>query len=216
MAVQPIDKIGQVFRRTITDMVDAHSTPAAIGQRVATYATDEVRKMIAGGSASPKYRTFVDGSEDASLAAVRLNGGTILYLFSRISEAVVSGLAYARSISPVGPTGNYRDSWIVVVNGNVWTQRPEDIPSGSEVTLTNFAPYARTIEEKGRHGRGGRLKSYPVPARVISEQTRRYVARLYPYLLVKRAFVLIPGGYILKTGPNAGQPMTYPAVVISE
>jgi hypothetical protein len=216
MAQRNIGDIGSVFRRTVHEMFDRQTRPEAIGARIQSYATDQVRAMIAGGNASPKYRLFVDGTEGKPVSQVALNGGTVLYLFSRLTDAVVAALAYARSISPVGETGNYRDSWVVIVNGNIWTGQLTDIPQGSEVTLTNFAPYARKIEEKGRFGRGGRLKSYPVPARVISEQTRRYVARLYPYLKVTRAFVLIPGGYILKTGPEAGQPMTYPAVIIAE
>jgi len=207
--------LATLFQNRINVMVAARANRADVGRAVAKTAADRVAALIGTGNASPVYRRFVDGVEGADPASVRLDGGTILYVFSNLAQAVIYGLEYARLNSPQ-VTGRYKNDWFAVVDNKPWVAPLASIPPGSFVMLVNFAPYARRLEEGGRTGRSGRLKSYPHPKYVVSEMTRRAVAAKFPNLVVRRTFALIPGGYILKTGPRAGDAMTYPAVTISE
>jgi hypothetical protein len=91
--------------------------------------------------------------------------------------------------------------------------------------MTNFAPYARRLEELGRYGKSGRLSSYPRPEYVVTERVRQWAQKQFPGALIERIFVVIPGGgtargwqvpYVLKRGMHKGETITYPALRITE
>jgi hypothetical protein len=211
---------------------------ASTGVQVATYARAQRDVLIRQGVASPVYITFTDGVESAPEEKVKLDEGTIAYLFSNINEAIVYALARARELSPV-KSGEYKDSWFVALDGIPFIGNIADIPKGSRVIITNKQRYHRKIDT------GGQITSVP-PG--ITEAVRQAVMRRYPGLQVDREFVTIPGdpplkgmgvesglsyvragrkkkgNWVRKRAPRparakdrrAGQPLTYPAVIISE
>lgn len=234
--------LGGVFRKSVTLMIDRRMSPQEAGQRVATYARENLAEMIRAG-ASPVYTRFVDGQRGRPEEDVRLNGGSIAYLFSTLAQAAEFALTYAVARSPA-KSGNFKASWVIGVNGVPWTGPLSRIRPGAEVVLFNLTPYNRKIDV------GGMITSVP-PG--IVEDTRQAVMRRFPGLTVSRTFVIPPNGrdlrggtvpYVLKghayrsgasysrktklwtrlhapkrtnrADAKAGQVLTYPAVVISE
>lgn len=213
-----VSVISDTMRRRVTIMVDKErGNEGAVIQRVARVRLDD---LIRSGRFPSTYRRFVDGREAAPEESVKLNGGEILYLFSGIAAAVAYAIAFIKGISPIG-TGRFLDSWFLIVDGTSWTGSIASIPSGAVVLLTNAAPYTRRLEQ-GRHKKG---RKGHVPGRFMTEAARQAVQKKYPNLLVERTFVNLASGpgrfgwqvpYILRTGPNKGSVISYPAVRISE
>ncbi|GEL01868.1 hypothetical protein [Swaminathania salitolerans] len=113
--------------------------------------------LIESGEAPERFRIVVDRQADLAEEQVRLDGGHVLYVFSGLAEAVVWCLGALRDRSPAR-SGNFRNSWFMMVDGRIWTGTPQEIPPGSEVWIANTAPYARKIEVGGqRTGRAPRI-----------------------------------------------------------
>ncbi len=225
--------LGALFRRRVSQLVRGHADSPATRARVAAYARESLAELVAAGRASPVSTVFVDGRAGAAEETVKLNGGSIIYLFSQIAQAAAFALTEATNRSPV-KSGAYRDGWFVAVGGQPWTAPFAEIPPGSVVTLTNAQPYHRKIDT------GGMITSVP-PG--IVEATRQAVQRQFRGLTVEVAFVTLPNSYVLKgrgresgltfsakqgwgrkhkprparaKDRQVGQVLTYPAVVISE
>lgn len=225
--------LGATFRRKIAVLVENAADSPGNRARVAAHARDTLAELIQAGQASPAYSRFVDGRTGAAEETVKLDGGTITYLFSNIAQAAAFALAYAVGRSPA-KSGAYKNGWFIAVGGQPWTGPLAAIPPGSAVTLTNRQPYHRKIDT------GGQITNVP-PG--IVEATRQAVQREFRGLTVETSFVTIPGGYVLKgrgvesgltfstkggwgrkhaarparaKDRRAGQQLTYPAVVMSE
>lgn len=135
----------------------------------------------------------------------------VVYQFSRIAQAAAYALGFAIARSPLR-SGAYRKSWFVVVDGQRWTGSIDDIPLGTEVMITNDRPYARKIEV-------GAMRM-SVRAGVV-EATRQAVQRAFPALLCEVTYLRLPGGYVLRgrsrrKDRQAGQPLTYPALIMRD
>ncbi|MDR3474427.1 MAG: hypothetical protein P4M09_22490 [Devosia sp.] len=226
--------LGATFRRSVTILVDRTAGPDAAAKRVGEVARASVAELVRAGAASPSYRRFVDGVAGAPEETVRLDGGTITYLFSRLSEAAAFALDYAVSHSPAR-RGTYRNSWFLIVDGKPYTGPIAAIQPGAEVALTNSQPYHRKIDV------GGQKMSVP-PG--IVEATRQAVLRKFGGIDAQRVFLTLPGGYVLKghayrsgltydkkgkayvrrharvatnrADSRKGEAMTYPALVMTE
>ncbi len=191
----------------------------AISAELAKFARAQLAEAIGSGAGSPMYSRFVNGREGAAEETVEAPG-PILYVFAWWAPVIGFALAYARGRSPER-SGRYRKSWIVLVNGR---EVDEDaaIPAGAEVTITNRQPYHRKIDS-------GHMRMR-VPPGIIEEMRSRIARRFSGAVEARATQVLIPGGYILKgkfrrgyrerarsglrRDTRAGQPMTYPAVVM--
>lgn len=230
------------FRRSVTLLIDKNMGTEEAQARVAQFARQSVQELIDKKRAAPTYHRFVDNVADAPEEKVKLNGGSIVYLFSHLYQAVIFALEYAVQRSPE-KSGAYRRGWVVFVDDLPWDRPFEEIPNGSQITLTNREPYHRKIDV------GGQITSVP-PG--IVEDTRQALRQRFPNLQVDRSFVVIRGvadqfgdpvPYVLKRGGidsglsfsrqegwsrrhrprstrridrQAGQTLTYPAVVFSE
>jgi hypothetical protein len=231
------------FRRTMSVMVDRHTSSAEARRRVAAVARDGLTELIRTGRASTVYQTTVDGRRNAPLETVRLDKGRIEFIFGQMARAAEFAVDLAKKRSPV-KGGKYRDSWFVLVDKKPWTAPLATIPSGVEVWITNAADYHRKID------RGGQKTKMPP---YIVEDVRQAVQRRFPGLDAGVDFVTLPGGYVLKgygwdsglsfrkrlnpsrpdqelgwnrrfAKPKAngrpdrapGVPMTYPTIIISE
>lgn len=201
-------------RRSVALLLDRSLGPAAISTRFAAFARTTRDALIAEGKAPPLFETYVDGRHGAREEEVRPDGA-ILYRFNTVGLAAAFAIAYARERSP-RISGEYRASWFLVVDGRPFAGDPAAIPAGATVMVTNHAPYHRKIDTGGQRGIG----------RGIVEATRQATRAKWPALLVDRAFVEIPAGYVLKgrrgrkggrrlrSSARAGAVMTYPAVLI--
>lgn len=202
---------------------------------IARAARAERDDLIQAGRASPSYRTLVDGRDGAAEESIK-PGGVIIYRFNTLGQAAIFGLAYAAARSPV-LSGAYRRAWVVMVNGKPWSGDLNDIPPFAEVVIVNSAPYHRKITTGGQRtiGRG-------VVEATRQEVMRRYpnliasVAFLdlsgviggfkTPYILkgvarsqanvhdAKRRHLGTQTVRVFRKDTKAGQPVTYPAVVI--
>lgn len=233
---------GEKFRRTVELVIDKRMDKVVVAERVAMYARASLAELQQAKRASQMYTTFVDGVKGAREESVRLDRGSIVYLFNHIYQAAIVALEYAVARSPQR-SGRYKEGWFIAVEGSPWAAPLEDIPSDAQVTLTNREPYHRKIDT------GGMITSVP-PG--IVEDTRQMLQKRFPNLKVDRTFVTISAGrdsrgdpvpYVLRGhsvesglsfsrkegwkrlhAPRlsrridraAGQTMTYPAVVFSE
>ena len=180
------------------------SKSAALAEHLLDLIADEV----------PSQQTLV---EMAALAPQLAGAVWRSQLPSAVEQALLA-VEQAMRLSPVR-SGRYRRAWCVVVDGRVWTQDLARIPAGSEVMVLNPEPYARKIDT------GGMKTSVP-PG--IVEAARQIVQRQYPNIQAERQFVTIPAGvipgapWILRQNHgrsrsrSAGQPITYPALVLKE
>lgn len=209
--------------KTVGQMIDRQVQSPDARARVARHLKLRLEEMARGG-VLPTFRQFVDQQETKDLSSVTFRGSVITIKFDLLDGVARAMLAYTKEISPI-QSGAYRDAWFLSVNGTPITDLSQPIRSGSTVILTNFAPYARRLEEQGRIGRGGRLTSYLRPELVVTERTRQWAKAKFPGALIERLFVVIPGGgvargwqvpYILKRGPHRGDQLTYPALQLTE
>lgn len=193
--------------------------PAAIAALLARTARAELAIVIADGSGSPDYVRFVNGREGVAEEAVQVPG-PILYVFSSLAEVAQYALAVCIARSPVR-SGRYKDSWFVLVNGQV--ADPANLPAGAEIVITNDQPYARKID-------AGHMRMSVPPG--IIESARQAVMKRYGNLVfAERRLVSLAGGYVLKgrfrrgrragsrrklqKDAQAGAQLTYPALVIN-
>ncbi|MBB2164340.1 hypothetical protein HLH26_07250 [Gluconacetobacter sp. 1b LMG 1731] len=138
----------------------------------------------AGQTSGSVYTTYTDGIRGAAEETVPLQGGIIRYVFSEIAQAANWALSECRRRSPVGQ-GNFRDSWVVLVDGKAWTDAPATIPTGSEVWITNTTPYSRKIEVGGQRTR--------IPPGLI-EAVRQATMRRFKSVRAAKAYKALQGG----------------------
>lgn len=194
--------------------------PEAINAELAKYAKSQLASAISSGEASPLYSRFVNGRPGAAEETV-IAPGPILYVFSWWPEIIEFALEFLTERSPQR-SGRFRESWFVMVGG----ARVDDfaaLPVGATVTITNDQPYARKIEV-------GHMRM-SVPPGVV-EDGKVAVQRQYGKIVaVKKTFVDLAGGYVLRghfskgvgkfarrgirSDTRAGQPVTYPALVLN-
>lgn len=205
------------FARNIRLFADKALSDKALSGYLAKAAIEQRDALVRSGESPASWVTYVDGTKGASEYSVKPDG-VILYHFNMLPEATIQAVTLAMQRSPVR-SGRYRRAWLVVVDGKVWSADLSTIPPGSEVMVLNPEPYARKIDT------GGMKTSVP-PG--IVEYVRQRILRRFPTLTVERAFVNIPSGmlpgapWILRRSKGrskarqAGQPITYPALILTE
>jgi hypothetical protein len=231
--------LGEMMIRGVATLIGAKLTAAdsPAHAHVAQVAREHA-EAVAKKRGGVITKRFVDGIEGAPEERVRFNGGSIVYEFTRQSGIARFMLARAIELSPVR-TGAFAAAWFIVVNGAPWTRNLDDIPSGSTIMLTNYAPYARRLEmghevhlvaKNSRAGRKvrtsgkGFIKAHA--QYLVAERVRQATLRQFPGLDVERAFVSIPGAgtgsasgwpvpWVIQRGRDAGQSVLYPAVIVS-
>lgn len=202
-------------------MATAGISLAAVNKALADFARSELRKAQTSGAASQSYRLYVNGrpamSEDEVVAP-----GPILYLFSMWSEIIDFAVAELKRRSPVW-TGRFRDSFIVVVNGDI-VPSGKSIDATSEVIITNFQPYIRKAEA-GLLGTK-RFAIFDGTKRALARRFGNEGRRAYGYLFETKWLNIGAGvhpniPYILKHSQGrrkdrqAGMPISYPAIVMT-
>ncbi|RUM97912.1 hypothetical protein EET67_09870 [Pseudaminobacter arsenicus] len=209
--------------------------PEAISRELAKFAKEELAKAIAGGS-SPQYERFVNGRLGAVEESV-VAPGPILYVFSNWPLVINAALAELQKRAP-RRSGRFASSFIVVVGGQIVSEFSA-IPADAEVLITNFQPYVRKAEV-GRLGIPKR-RLFDGTKNVMARRFReafRFETRflnvgggvhpMMPYILKgsgpirlaaqnAKSAAFRAGRAVLagRKDTAAGQPITYPAIVIN-
>ncbi len=235
-------RMADVLRKQIIVSARASLSSAALHKAAADACRANRDELIASGRASSTFRTAVDGRVGADEESVNLDGGIVRYVFSYLAQAVAFALEYCQAHSPVR-SGAYRDSWAVRVNGEWWTRPAATIQPGSTVEIVNTMPYARKIDTGGQitsvppgiveAARQAAMKQYPtlkIARKFLSLSDGRDArGERLPYILKAQG---IESGltFSKKSGferlrktrrsnrkdRQAGQVMTYPALVLTE
>jgi hypothetical protein len=194
--------------------------PESIERELAQFAKRELAQAISSGSGRSVYERFVNGRRGAVEEQV-IAPGPILYVFSWWPEIIRFGLESLIARSPE-KSGDFKRGWFVMVNDAVVSDY-DTIPVDATVTLTNRQPYSRKIEV------GHMRMSVP---HGVAEDVRGMVSRQYGAIVsVQKKMILLPNGYVLKgrfrrgyreharaglqKDTQRGQPVTYPALVMS-
>lgn len=198
--------------------------------------------IIQDGRASSVYLTSVDGRFREREETVRLDGGVVRYVFSYLAQAAAYALAYCQDRSPAR-SGAFRKAWVVRVNDKLWTRPLAAIQPGQRVEIVNTMPYARKIDTGGQitsvppglveAARQATLRQFSTLSvqRKFIVLTEGQDARggALPYVLKaqgidsglsfskKTGFErLRPRSVTRRKDRAAGQPLTYPALVLTE
>lgn len=224
--------------RSVRLFADRTLSPAALSANLAATAIRTRDALVASGDAPKPWTTYVDGRRGAPEASVRPDGA-IVYRFNVLGLCAAFALAFVRARSPVA-SGAFRKAWAVVLDGKPYAGDLNDIPAAGQIMIVNPLPYARKVEV------GGMLMSVPpgiveaarlatrrqYPTLAIDSIYANIPAGLFagaPYVL-KRQGVDSGLSFSKKTGWSrrhapkltrrkdraAGQPITYPALLISE
>lgn len=140
MARRGAESFVEQMSRFVTDDISVD----AARNGLITDLTTERDRLISTGEASSHWFRSVNGVEGAPETDLQV-GGSIVYNFGLISDAASFALDLCRAKSPVA-SGSYRDAWVLLVGDKIWTGDIEDLPFDAEVTIVNPAPYARKID----------------------------------------------------------------------
>jgi hypothetical protein len=188
--------------------------PAAMQKELAAFARRSVADVIRSGEAPADYEVFVNGRQGAPEESVALPG-PIVYVFSNWKLAIETAIEQLQQRVP-SRTGRYAASFVVLANQQVVTDY-KSIPPDGEVVIFNRQPYTRKMET-GANKTGGRH----------FDRAKAAFNRRFPDVFTAQLVYLnVAGGvapevpYILKGSAGrrkdrqAGQPITYPALVIN-
>lgn len=214
--------------------------PEVVTRELALFARQSLAAMQATGEASQTYDRYVNGRLGAPEESVQLPG-PILYVFSNWRLVIETALVELQKRVP-RKSGMYAASFIVVVGGRVVTSF-DAIPAESQVVILNTRPYTRKMEV-GANGRarpnGPGKKHFENTKTALNSRFRgafsvtttfvRASNGLHPeipYILKgsapdraaaqsRRSSAFRAGRSVLarRKDTDAGQPLTYPALVI--
>lgn len=193
----------------------AGTEPEEMRRELAAFARASLAELIASRAAPAEYARFVNGRAGAAEETVQLPG-PIVYVFTNWRLAVETALAELVRRVP-RKTGRYSRSFLVVVGGREVTDF-DAIPPGGEVVIVNSQPYTRKMEvgENGEAGdrhfdlaRGAFNRRFS-GAFKASVQFLNVSAGLRPDM----PYILKRGGRSRRKDRQAGQPISYPALIL--
>lgn len=187
--------------------------PVAMQKQLVAFARQSVAEVIAEGKASAPYETYVNGHAGAVESVVL--PGPVVFVFNNFGVVIRAAIEELQRRVP-RRTGRYAASFEVLVN-----QRPavdfSNIPANAEVIVVNRQPYTRKMET-GANRSGAR--HFDLAKAALNR-------RFNGVFQVQLMFLNMPAGilpgvpYVLRQSAGrrkdraAGQPITYPALVIS-
>ncbi|NTG20007.1 hypothetical protein G6L00_06065 [Agrobacterium rhizogenes] len=227
----------QTFDRDIK-VATAGLSEEAISAALAKFARSELARVIESGQGTRTYSRFVNGREGASEESVKAPG-PIVYVFSWWQSIIRDALAALIAVSP-SKSGRFARSFIVIVNGRMVTDFSE-IDGASEVIITNAQPYVRKIQvgamkmsvpprifEQARKVLFAKYTQQLLSCQVTFLNIDGGVHPLIPYILkghqrtaavrqTTRSSAFRAGRSTLsrRKDTEAGQPITYPALVMN-
>ena len=197
----------QFVERDLKLALNKQLSTEQMGKELAAFAKRSLAEILQGRDTPPGVETYVNGRKDVPEERVVLPG-PILYRFNWLRPVGAFAMDWLRRTSPV-LSGEYQKGHFFLHNGRETLL--DQLPAGAEqLTITNDLPYARKIHvQKG---------SDP---RYIFEECRQQVLAKYGQIVEAQVrFLDLAGAYRLKRdwgrkGRRKGDPLTYPAVVIT-
>ena len=210
----------------------------AMSRELARFAKVEVRRVVNEGAASPIYQTWVNGVEGLPEERVQAPG-PIVYVFINWRAIIEHPLAALVRNSP-HKTGAFQKSFVVIAGGRLVTDF-DAIATDDEVIITNSRPYVRKIQvgammkmsvpprlfEKGRRALVNRFGRQMVAAEVTFLNMPSGLHPEIPYLLKGKQRVRLAANSARSSAfragrptlarrkdLEAGQPLTYPALIL--
>jgi hypothetical protein len=171
----------------------------------------------------PRVRRIVDGRQGVSEDQVKLFG-IIRYEFDSLREAAYRAKQELEDATPKA-SGALAGAWFFMVGGQQVAEVPRD---AVEVTIANDQPYARRLLV-GKRPDGRPFSLQHVPPGYLEIAKARVAERFGNSVEVLARFIYLEGGYVLKADyrdptvsrrrkvrpeNRAGQPITYPALVL--
>jgi len=214
-----------VAARSIRLFADKQMGPAALAKILADGAIQSRNEAIAGGEASDKFYTYVDGKEGASEYDVRYDG-YILYDFDYMPDIVEFASHFLRFRSPPrdrhpgshrGQVRSYKDSWLIasVASGLPYTLsrlKSFDMFREEEYWIWNRMPYGRKVDVQLIGKKRVRFES---PPHILDDLVHALRQRYGSFIQAKRRWTIRPPDpWIIKRGVKKGLPVEYPAVLI--
>lgn len=224
----------EFFERDLR-LATAGLEPTEVNRALATFAKQELRAVIASGRASTSYERYVNGVQGAPEEAVTAPG-PIVYQFVNWPIVIRETLEELRKRAP-RKSGRYAGGFMVLVGGRAALEY-KSIPATAEVVILNVRPYTRKIES-GANKTGKRHMEQS--KNVLARRYRDAFSFDFKFLDVS-AGVHADVPYILKRGSKlrraaqnrqspafrageeflsrrkdrqAGQPITYPSIIIN-
>lgn len=227
----------ETFGRDIK-LASAGLSQEAMSRELAKFAKSEVRRVVNEGAASPIYQTWVNGVEGLPEERVQAPG-PIVYVFMNWRAIIEHALAALIRNSP-HKTGAFQRSFVVIAGGRLVTDF-DAIGGEDEVIITNSRPYVRKVQvgamkmsvpprlfEKGRSALVARFGRQMVSAEVTFLNMPAGVHPEIPYILKGRQRVRLAANSArssaFRAGRStlarrkdleAGQPLTYPALILN-
>lgn len=223
----------EFFERDLR-VATAGMEPEAINQAVAAFAKQELRRVIADGSASPRYDRYVNGVQGAPEEAYKAPGA-IVYEFTNWPLVINAVLDELKKRGPNPRSGRFNQSYVVIVGGRVPVTDYSNLRSDAEVIILNATPYSRKAE----------VGYLGIPEQRLFKGTQRVMgSRFSGAFTFQTKFVNVPAGinpmmpYVLKGNgqlrmavqnnrsqafregrmtlkSKAGQQLTYPSIIIN-
>ncbi len=230
----------ETFARDI-QIATAGLSQDAIEAQLAAFAIAELGDVIQSGEGTRVHTRFVNGREGAAETTVRAPG-PIVYQFAWWGDLIRDALAELVKRSPKR-SGRYRNSFIVLANQTPVSDY-DNIPGNAEVIIFNAQPYTRKVEVgamsmsvppyhfdsanaalRRKYGTKGSFSIMTrfltirsgidprVPYILRGEHARRYNAQRGA--IKAGARISSASRLARRRDRDAGQPITYPALVIN-
>jgi len=211
--------------RSIRLFADRQMGPEALAKILAEGAMKSRDEAIAGGEASDKFYTYVDGKSGVSEYDVKYDG-YILYDFDYMPDVIEFAYHFLRHRSP--PRDNhpgshprqarhYKDSWLIasVASGIPYTLgRLKDFKmfSEEEYWIWNRMPYGRKVDVQMM---GKKRIKYDAPPHILDDLVHALRQRYGSFIQAQRRWTIRPPDpWVTKYGLRKGRPIDYPAVLI--
>lgn len=211
-------QFGDMLQRATADVL-----PPGAERKFAAYARRCLAQSIASGFGTEQYDKYVNGRFNVPEEQVKLPG-RITYIFHSWANVIPTALAELRRRVPRGKTGRYQNSFLVVVDGRVVTNFAA-IPVDKIVTILNAQPYTRKMEV-GANGKrkdtgdlGPGAKHFAGANRAINSKFSNVFESEFAFVkatpgIDSRVPYILRGSYGRRKDSQAGQPITYPALIL--
>ncbi|HVJ44718.1 MAG TPA: hypothetical protein VM639_24690 [Dongiaceae bacterium] len=214
----------------------AQLLPQEVKELHITYAKEvKASEMSASGFRPAEVQTIVDGRTPAAEEQVQ-PFGIIAYRFGSIVDVAFEVRDLLIEKSPKGETGLYASSWFAIVNGEpvAWEALEQTWKPGQEIWISNDQPYSRILEMGADPN--GPLRVFKVPAHTTQKILPEARSRFGNLVRINDTFIDLHGPGTGKAKPSpthgssvpwilqnsqgrkgrlAGDPINYPAVVIT-
>lgn len=207
--------------------------PDEINRAVARFAREELRRVIATGQAGHQFQRYVNGVQGAVEESYRAPGA-IIYEFTNWPIIIAATIDELVKRAP-RKSGRYAGSFIVIADGKV-VSNYGSIDAANTISIVNYQPYTRKLDSSRTAARRHFLWAYHAIRQRFGQafQVRNTYLTLPAGIHPSIPYILKGSGRLVAAAQNnrssafragratlarrkdteAGQPITYPAIII--